>query len=805
MTRLLILLLALCCLASSAQTFSTNTLLLKRRPGLDERLFTDLHGKHKGRNKAYRNLPGWEVVRLPNARSARAAYFNSGLFEKVQPDQRIRLNAVPNDPMLAQQWAVQKISMPQAWDRYTGSSVVVAVVDTGIAFNHPDLAANLWTGPDGEHGYTCIGGVVVPGGMDDNVHGTHVAGIIGASGDNGVGIAGINWRIQLLSLKFLDNTGSGWASDAGLAIDKMISLKQSGVNVRLANHSWSSDGINLFLREAFQRCEDAGILSVAAAGNNGRNTDALPLTPGSLDNAGIITVKATDATDAQAWFSNYGLASTDLSAPGVNIISTIPDGYEPLGGTSMATPHVCGVLAAAFALNPSLTPFQVKDILLSPESLDFPTNSGNADLDTTGGGRLNMLKLVSNPRLFAPTASNRPPVITLNTATNLIIVQPGVSYSVTASASDPDGDECSFAAQMTALDAFQDLYELIGTRYYRRFEATNSLSVTPAAVALDIPILETFTASDRHGSVASTQQWLFCYRDESKLRSISNSITGWRIWQNPNNPSEGWHRLDSTDTNLIYQFQPGWAFASGFSPVNRDNRMPVFVPPLEFGPFNARARVYDEWGNYHQTEASVIGTPISKLPSIQVSFNTTRGVAPLEVIADMSRSYPGDGTNQQYVWRYLGRTINYDDPSNPVQRFTLEQPGVYLIEVDIIDVQRGLFDRKVEMITVLPGLPEPEPPPAPVLVAPTDLTATGNRQAVTLRWSDASTGEDRWEIQSQSKAKGPWTAWTTLAVLPPDSRQFAFIPSASAYKFRVKACIDSVCSGFSNEVQFKLK
>ena len=175
--------------------------------------------------------------------------------------------------------------------------------------------------------------------------------------DNGIGIAGINWRVQLMSLKFLDANGSGYISDAVLAFDQVTALKQQGVNVRLTNNSWGGGGFSQSLKDAMARGEAAGILHVCAAGNSNQNADASPMYPAAYDNRGIISVLASDQSDAGASFTNYGLASVDIAAPGVSTLSTVPmgtctlcdpSGYKLLSGTSMAAPHVSGVLAALF-------------------------------------------------------------------------------------------------------------------------------------------------------------------------------------------------------------------------------------------------------------------------------------------------------------------------------------------------------------------------------------------------------------------------------------------------------------------------
>jgi len=238
----------------------------------------------------------------------------------AEPDYEVRAVATPTDPLWSQQWDMVKISAPGAWNLSTNSSeVIVAVIDTGIDFTHPDLQASLWTNPaDGSHGFTCMGGSCAPGGQDDYGHGTHVAGTIGANADNGAGIAGVNWRAQILSCKFLGSSGSGSVSDAILCFNQLVSLKEQGFNIRITSNSWGGGAYSQGLKEAMAAAEAADIVNVCAAGNSGINADLSPMYPGGYDNRGIISVLASDQNDVGASFTNYGVANVDIAAPGVS-------------------------------------------------------------------------------------------------------------------------------------------------------------------------------------------------------------------------------------------------------------------------------------------------------------------------------------------------------------------------------------------------------------------------------------------------------------------------------------------------------
>ncbi|GIW87987.1 MAG: hypothetical protein KatS3mg108_2311 [Isosphaeraceae bacterium] len=222
--------------------------------------------------------------------------------------------------------------------------------------------------------------------LDDNNHGTHVAGTIGAIGDNALGVVGVTWRALLMPLRFIDASGQGFDFDGAAAI-----RYATAQGVRVTSNSWGSSSASANLYDAIDQARAAGSLFVAAAGNNNRDIDARPFYPAGYDLANIVSVAASDRYDARATFSNYGALSVDLAAPGVSIVSTTPDNtYRSLSGTSMATPHVAGTVGLMLARNPSLSADQLKAILL--ETVDpLPAF---ADI-TVSGGRLNAARAVT--------------------------------------------------------------------------------------------------------------------------------------------------------------------------------------------------------------------------------------------------------------------------------------------------------------------------------------------------------------------------------------------------------------------------
>ncbi|MBA4312509.1 MAG: hypothetical protein C0417_07745, partial [Chlorobiaceae bacterium] len=303
-------------------------------------------------------------------------YRGNPLIEYVEPNYVVRaIDKIPNDPYFSSLWGMQKIQAPAAWDKTTGNDVLIGVIDTGVDPDHVDLAANIWTNPgeiagngidddgngyiDDIHGWDFYNNDNNP--YDDNGHGTHVSGTIAASGNNGIGVVGVCWSAKIMGLKFLSSGGSGYTSGAISALEYATMM-----NVRLTSNSWGGGGYEQALYDAIQAAGAAGDLFIAAAGNSSLNNDSYPHYPSSyvLDN--VISVASTTSDDQMSWFSNYGLVSVDLGAPGSDIYSTLPgNNYGSYSGTSMATPHVSGVAGLILSLNSNLGWADVKGILMS--------------------------------------------------------------------------------------------------------------------------------------------------------------------------------------------------------------------------------------------------------------------------------------------------------------------------------------------------------------------------------------------------------------------------------------------------------
>ena len=394
--------------------------VLKRTAGL-----ADLRLLNRQNNATLEeDLPNSDVnvVGLPQSLGVTEAvrrYESSPVVAYAEPNFKLQPAVTPNDPSYSQLWGLNNtgqtggtpdadIDAPEAWDTTTGSAdTVVAVIDEGIDVNHPDLRDNIWrnTGEvagngvdddangyvDDVNGYDFANNDAsvydpspVNGAGDE--HGTHVAGTIAATGNNGVGITGVNWDAQVAALKFLGPDG-GFTSDAVEAINYSVA---EGMEV--SNNSWGGGGPSQSLRDAIARADASGQIFLAAAGNGGAdgigdNNDVTPHYPSSYDVPNIVAVAATDDTDTLASFSNFGATSVDLAAPGVGILSTLPGNrYGRFNGTSMATPHVAGVAALIKSQNPALDDAQVK-----AQILQYADEKASLQGRVATGARLNAL------------------------------------------------------------------------------------------------------------------------------------------------------------------------------------------------------------------------------------------------------------------------------------------------------------------------------------------------------------------------------------------------------------------------------
>jgi len=558
----------------------------------------------------------------------------------------------PDDPSYAQLWGLQNsgqaisgsfglagadISAESAWNVTTGSaSIVVGVVDTGVDYNHPDLAANIWSNPGGKgnaacaagtHGYNAITGTCDP--MDDHYHGTHVSGTIGAAGNNGIGVTGVNWTTSIMGLKFINSVGNGTTADAILAIDFAVQAKIDGVNVRVLSNSWGGGAFSKALLDEINKANENDILFVAAAGNSSRNTDLFPHYPSSYATPNMISVAATDNRDERAYFSNYGSTSVHLGAPGMDVLSTIPGGgYYYLSGTSMATPHVSGVAALVLANTPGLTTAEVKSAILDNTD-PIPSLSGI----TITGGRLNAARALGVPPEPDFTLSASPSSRTVARAGT-------TSYTVTIGSSN--GFAGSVGLSVTGLPT----------------GASGSFTVTPATStsALEVTAnnatpLGTFplTITGVSGALAHSTTVTMLVVQSPPVRSCPAFVQGFYLVDSPSAAATGDFNRDGkadlavadVNTNRISillgdgtgAFQSAVPYTAGGAPVS-----------VAIGDFNRDGKADLAVANAGSNNVSVLlGNGDGKF---QTAVNYGTGTSPFSVVAG---DFNGDGKSDLAV------------------------------------------------------------------------------------------------------------------------------------------------------------
>ena len=374
-------------------------------------------------------------------------YYNSLSFvDYAEPNYTMQSAAVPNDQFYQYQWGPGNMDAESAWETRTdSSSIIVGVIDSGVQYNHPDLIDNVWTNSgeiagngidddnngyvDDYYGYDFDNDDSDP--MDDNGHGTHVAGTIGAQGNNTTGVAGVSWDASLMSLKVI---GNGSNADVARAIDYATDN-----GAKITNNSYGYAGTNVsgsqVISDAVQRAENSGVLYIVAAGNSRTGIPASDLDGNfnswpaeySKVHSNVITVAAIDEDGSFASYSHWGDESVQIAAPGTDIASTYYGSqYAYLSGTSMATPHVAGAAALLWAERPDLNYLEIKSALLDTARADHLNLVTDGVLDLGAA----MVSITSS--------TNSPPNAVNDTAT--VNEDNAIAVPVLANDSDPDGD-----------------------------------------------------------------------------------------------------------------------------------------------------------------------------------------------------------------------------------------------------------------------------------------------------------------------------------------------------------------------------
>ncbi len=443
----------------------------------------------------YSIVPDLCLIRLPDGMTVEegiTVLSDSNDVLYVEPNYEVKaLSIIPNDPRFNELWNMHNtgqtggttdadVDAPEAWEIAAagGNEVIVAVIDTGVDYLHPDLAANMWTNEpelngtpgidddgngyvDDIYGYNFAYYNSDP--MDDAGHGSHVSGIIGAVGNNAVGVAGVCWNVKIMALKFLHSGGSGYTSDA-------ISCVQYAtlMGARVMSNSWGGGGYNTSLEDAIRAAENAGILFVASAGNDwGSNNDMYPHYPSNYEMDNVIAVLSTDYRDLISEHSNVGLTSVDLGAPGGDssnkILSCYMNGnYYSAYGTSMAAPHVSGACALVWSACPMLSHTEVKDIIM--RTVDpLPTLAGRC----VSGGRLNLHRVMLEAKVAWMDILPDAGVVPAGGAYDVNVIfdanRPVGTYKgqILASTNDPYTPEIIIPVTMTVeqVDYFTELFK----------------------------------------------------------------------------------------------------------------------------------------------------------------------------------------------------------------------------------------------------------------------------------------------------------------------------------------------------------
>ena len=396
--------------SSLMKTVRLNRILIQPKPDVGLTALNRFHAQHGGAVlQTFERMGNLQILEVPAGETAEqliAVYQESGLVEFAEPDYNGQLfSTTPNDPKFLDGtlWALYTNSAPQAWDVLTSASnIVVAVLDTGVRYTHEDLATNMWINPnDGSHGWNAISNNNNP--ADSGTHGTMVTGVLGAVGNNGKGVCGVAWRLQIMAGACFNGSGLGNVSDVITCLDY---ARTNGA--RIINASWGFTN-SFALSNAMISLRNARIIVVAACGNSATNIDLYPTYPASYALDNIVSVASTSKADVLSGFSNFGVTNVDLAAPGEQIFSTFPatDNFyfnDAAGGTSYSAPYVAGACALLMAQYPADN-YQETIARLLAATDPLPSLAGKCRT----GGRLNLAKVLRTIRVATLAATNGSP------------------------------------------------------------------------------------------------------------------------------------------------------------------------------------------------------------------------------------------------------------------------------------------------------------------------------------------------------------------------------------------------------------
>ena len=409
----------------SSAAYREDQILVQPKSGTSAAALARFHDAQKGKVlRIFEKIGHLQIVSVAPGETVPglvAKYQQSGLVEFAEPDYIGHVMAIPNEQNYTNGtlWGLNMIEAPAAWDVLTcASNILVAVLDTGVRYTHEDLASNMWTNPNGGgHGLNALTGSNDP--SDDSGHGTEVAGVLGAVGNNGKGVVGVAWRAQIMACKCFNNFGVGTLSACIACLDY---ARTNGA--RIVNASWGFAPGSLALSNAVACLRDAGIIVVAACGNSASDVDVNPVYPACYPLDNVVSVAYTTRADTLATASNYGRTNVHLAAPGEQIYSTFGAAdsgsfaYHTDTGTSFAAPYVTGVFALMLVGYPGENYRQIINRVLSATE-PLPSLTGKC----TTGGRLNVRKALTPIRLtVTASAGGGPFQLRVSAATNLACV-----------------------------------------------------------------------------------------------------------------------------------------------------------------------------------------------------------------------------------------------------------------------------------------------------------------------------------------------------------------------------------------------